>query len=281
MVQNLLVVGGDLRMEQMGRLLAQEGFRVERIKNGRDRGWREKAANADALLLPYPYAQKEGKIPGWEHGGERLEELLKCLKPYALVIAGAGVENTMAAWGEQGCSFSLKRYTDDPLFAQRNAEISAEAAVCEAMQRSHRMLDEQNILVLGYGLFARAIVWRLKALGARVWVAARRDKSRKQAMQDGAQAISFEQIVQIAPQMQIVMNTVPAVVVGPVELSRFPDEALLMELASPPYGINLSAAVELEKNVVVLPGLPSRYAPLSAAKALKEAVMRQIVEADV
>jgi len=81
--------------------------------------------------------------------------------------------------------------------------------------------------------------------------------------------------------MHVVMNTIPSVVVGAAELACFSDTALLMELASPPYGIDLSAAVEQEKNVVVLQGLPGKYAPLSAAKALKEAVMRQIVEAEV
>lgn len=271
MIRNILVVGGDQRMERMGRMLLQEGFSVQRMKNEKDDAWQEKCRAADALLLPYPYTRKEGRIPGWERGGVAPEEMLAHVAPHALVMAGAGLEECPR----------VKRYGDDPLFAQRNADISAEAAVSEVMQRTGRMLDEQNVLVLGYGLFARAIVWRLKALGSRVWVAARREKSRMAAMQDGAQAVDFSQIVQIAPQMQVVMNTVPSVVLGPVELTCFPDEALLMELASPPYGIDLSAAVELEKNVVVLPGLPARYAPVSAAKALKEAVMRQIMEADV
>lgn len=271
MVQNLLVVGGDQRMEQMGRLLAMEGFTVQRIKNEGFLSCQEKFRSADALLLPYPYSWKEGRIPGWEHGGIAPEILLQQVAPHALVMAGAGLVE----------SPRVKRYGDDPLFAQRNAEISAEAAVCEAMQRTGLMLDEQNILVLGYGLFARAIVWRLKALGARVWVAARREKSRMAAMQDGAHAIDFSQIKQLAPQMHVVMNTIPSMVVGAAELACFSDTALLMELASPPYGIDLSAAVEQEKNVVVLQGLPGKYAPLSAAKALKEAVMRQIVEAEV
>lgn len=271
MIRNLLVVGGDIRMERMGRLLAQEGFSVQRIKNGAEDDWQEKCRAAEGVLLPYPYARKEGRIPGWEHGGVGPDALLERVSPHALVMAGAGLEDCPR----------VKRYGDDPLFARRNAEISAEAAVSQVMQRTGCMLDEQNVLVLGYGLFARAIVWRLRALGSRVWVAARREKSRTAAMQDGAQAIDFSQLLQIAPRMQLVMNTVPSVVLGPVELACFPDDALLMELASPPYGIDLSAAVELEKNVVVLPGLPARYAPGSAARALKEAVMRQIMEADV
>ena len=276
MIQNLLLAGGDQRMAWAGRLLVQEGFTVTHLRGGYDECWRENVACAEALLLPYPYSVKEGKIPGWEHGGEGIETILKCLNPQSLLFVGADDGSVQNAAKELGIQWI--RYSDDPLFAQRNAEISAEAAVFEAMKRGQGMLDEKNVLVLGYGLFAKAIVWRLKALGARVWVAARRQKSRIAAAQDGAQAICFEQVVQIAPLMQLVMNTVPSVVLGPLELSMFPEETLLMELASPPYGIQLSAAVDLEKNVVVLPGLPGRYAPLSAAKALKDMVVRQLKE---
>lgn len=281
MIRNLLVAGGDLRMEQMARLLVQDGYRVERIVNGHDSGWQEKAAFTDALLLPYPHSLKDGKIPGWEHGGEVLEELLSRLNKDTLVMAGSGIDNVLEECRLNGQQFRVTHYADDQIFAERNAEISAEAAVSEVMLRSNRMLDEQNILVLGYGLFARAILWRLRVLGARVWVAARREKIQKQAIRDGAQAIGFDRIEQLAPQIHVVMNTVPSVVMGEKELSLFSDDTLFLELASPPYGIDLSAAVALEKNVAVLPGLPSRYASLSAAKALRETVQRRIEEASI
>ena len=278
MIQNLLVVGGDVRMERMGHLLRQDGYKVAFVRDGLDEGWQTKAKEADMCLLPYPYAVKEGKIPGWECGG--VEELLDVLDPHCAIMAGEGIENRQTEPPE-GIGRKILKYSDDMLFVRRNAEISAEAAVCECMHRTEQMLDEQNVLVLGYGLFARAIVWRLKALGARVWVAARREKSRLQAISDGAQAIDFGSIVQLAPQMQIVMNTVPAIVLGREELPLFSKEALLMELASPPYGIDLSTAVAMEKNVVVLPGLPGKYAPVSAAIALKNAVLHQIREVNV
>lgn len=281
MIQNLLVVGGDVRMEQMGHLLKQAGYRVNFIRDGMDGEWKEKLQQADMCLLPYPYAIRDGMIPGWEHGGVAAEELLRHASPKSIVMAGNGLNNDLAEDARDTSKNKIVKYSDDPEFVHRNAEISAEAAVHECMLRTSRMLDELNVLVLGYGLFARAIVWRLKALGARVWVAARREKSRLQAISDGAQAVDFDSIAQLAPQMQVVMNTVPAIVLAKKELAFFSDSALLMELASPPYGIDLSAAVELEKNVVVLPGLPSRYAPISAARALKDSVLHQIQEANV
>ena len=281
MIQNLLVVGGDVRMEQTGHMLKQCGYDVDLIRDGMDEDWKVKMQRADLCLLPYPYAVKDGKIPGWEHGGVAAEELLSYANSKCIVMTGNGLKSECDGIAGDMNQLKIRKYSDDPLFVQRNAEISAEAAVYECMQRMPQMLDEVNVLVLGYGLFARAIVWRLKALGARVWVAARREKSRLQAMGDGAQAVDFGGIAQLAPRMQVVMNTVPAIVLGKKELSFFADNALLMELASPPYGIDLSAAVAMEKNVVVLPGLPSRYAPISAARALKEAVLHQIQEARI
>ena len=281
MIENLLVVGGDIRMEQMRHMLKQSGYEVDLIRDGADENWRTRIQRADMCLLPYPYAVKDGKIPGWEHGGVAAEELLRFIRPGCIIMAGKGLKNDCAGTAGDANQPQIAQYSDDPLFVQRNAEISAEAAVYECMQRLSQMLDEVNVLVLGYGLFARAIVWRLKALGARVWVAARKEKSRLQAIADGAQAVGLESIVQLAPQMQIVMNTIPAIVLGNRELSFFDDSTLLLEMASPPYGIDLSAAVEMEKNVVVLPGLPSRYAPISAARALKETVLHQIQEANV
>ena len=281
MIQNLLVVGGDVRMEQTGHLLKHCGYHVDLIRDDADENWKERIQRADMCLLPYPYAVNDGKIPGWERGGVAAEELLRYVDPKCIVMAGNGLKNDCVGIDGNMNQPRIVKYSDDPMFVQRNAEISAEAAVYECMQRIPQMLDEVKVLVLGYGLFARAIVWRLKALGAKVWVAARREKSRLQAINDGAQAVDLDGVAQLVPQMQVVMNTVPAIVLGKKELSFFSDSALLMELASPPYGIDLSAAVEMEKNVVVLPGLPSRYAPISAARALKEAVLHQIQEARI
>ncbi len=271
-----LVVGGDIRMELAGRLLHKDGWQTGRICSDRDTGWPDKVKRADVILMPYPYAVKDGEIPGWSGGG--VEEVLSQAAPGAVVIAGNGLESILDSQPNPKQAFRLMHYTDAPVFSVRNAEISAEAAVSEVMQRSKRTLDELQVLVMGYGLFAKAICWRLTALGARVWVAARREQQRRQAAGDGMHAIAVEAIERVAGGMDVVINTVPAVLIGHERLEMFPDHTLFLELASPPYGIDLSAAVALEKDVVVLPGLPSRYAPMSAARAVASAVKELVKE---
>ncbi len=275
----LLIVGGDTRMHTAGYLLKKEGYDVEHLAQENADCWQEKVSRAEVIILPYPYSQKEERIPGYEHGGVDADNLLRVAKPEAFLFFGRGIENSSAVRfrPQQRC----KNYEEDPLFVQRNTELSAEAAVSELMQRSTLALDEQNILVLGYGLFAKAIVRKLKALGARVWVAARKEKARLAAAYDGALSIDFDQLHTLLPQMHAVMNTVPSIVMGREALMHCSETLLLMELASPPYGIDLSAAVEMERNVVVLPGLPARYAPLSAGAAVAASIIRQLAEVKI
>lgn len=271
----LAVVNSDARMEAAGRLLEEKGHQVcflcdlqaDRVTC---------IANADGLLLPYPWSIKETGVPGWQGGGAAA--LLEHLPAGALVMAGLGFAGTPAERLSQGLGHRVAFYGDDAAFAERNAEISAEAAVCAAMAKGGRMLDEQRVLLLGYGRFGKAIGWRLRALGAKVWVMARRQKQRLEAVGDGLQAVSPEQLSQLAPKMDLVVNTVPAVILGGDLLARFPGHTCFLELASPPYGIDLSAAAGLGRNVEVLPGLPAKYAPASAAAALASAVLRQLGE---
>ena len=197
--------------------------------------------------------------------------------PGTKVFAGAGVQEEAVRLA-QARGLRLESYQDDPVFLHRNAEISAEAAVAALMQRTDCVMDEVRVLLLGYGLFGRAIAVRLRALGARVWVAARRQAQQKLAVHDGMTAMGLEKITAVAPEMQAVLNTIPAVVLDREHLAFFAKHTLFLELASPPYGIDLPAAAEFGLHAEVLPGLPSQYAPLSAARALKETIMNRFRE---
>jgi len=272
----LAVIGSDARMEMTARLLAAEGCEAKLLSAAGTDDWQDTLRAADGLLLPYPWSVRDGKVPGWQHGG--VEALLRLLPRGALLMAGMGLVGTEAERlaGEMG--HRLRYYAEDAAFAGRNAEISAEAAICAAMSRTGCMLDEQRVLLMGYGLFGKAIAWRLGALGAKVWVAARRKRQRREAAADGFVPVPLEGISALAPGIDLVLNTIPAVVLGRQELSFFPEHTIFLELASPPYGIDLSAAAEAGCNVSVLPGLPAAYAPLSAARALKNAVLRQCKE---
>ena len=154
----------------------------------------------------------------------------------------------------------------------RNAALSAEAAVCECMLHSSMALMDESILITGYGLFGRALALRLKALGARVYVAARRAEQRSLAESEGMHSLSMAEMDRELPEMDVILNTVPARILNEDHLRRMKKNVRLLELASAPYGFDPETASKMGIDCAVLPGLPGRYSPLSAALALRESV---------
>ena len=71
----------------------------------------------------------------------------------------------------------------------------------------------------------------------------------------------------------IVFSTPPYPVLGKDELSRADAGTLFIDLASPPYGIDLEAARSLDLRAWREPGLPGRYCPESAAMVLMSHIL--------
>ena len=67
-----------------------------------------------------------------------------------------------------------------------------------------------------------------------------------------------------------VINTAPAQVLG--ELSALRDGCILLELASAPGGLDPQAAQDGGMRYISAPGLPGKYAPVSAARLIYGAV---------
>lgn len=280
MIQNILLVGGDERAARLQPLLAAQGYMVKTLGIVPGDDQTANVAAADALLFPYPFSVKNDVIP--THNGLTLypADVLEHAAPHATVLAGAGLETAVAAANARGAGLRLRHYAQHEPFVQANADISAEATVYEVMGLGAHALSDLTILVTGYGRYGQSTAKRLLALGATVWVAARRDKQRLLASSDGMRVVSIDDISSIAGEIDVLVNTVPAHILPIETLKRFPKECCLLEVASAPYGFDRQAAEALGLHCQTLPGLPARYAPGSAAKALMKACIRLLTEAE-
>lgn len=263
---DFLIVGGDRRMGLLARLLSQDGFTVDTLglRPGDEKTAR--IGEAKTLLFPYPVSVRNGRVPTQTGLLIRPEEILAQAAPETTVLAGRGLEGIAL------------RYEQAEDFARRNAELSAESALGEVMQRSERALMDVRLLITGYGLFGRALAMRCRALGAWVWVAARREAARRQAAEDGMEAIPLEEMGERAAHVHMLLNTVPAPIIEEDVLKALPESAWLLELASAPYGFDREAAERLHPRFEMLPGLPGKCVPLSAALTLKDACLALLKE---
>jgi len=274
----LLMVGGDRRSLMLEPLLRQDGHEVHTLGLHADDERNMDIQWAEALIFPYPFAVKNGLVPALSGITLHAEDVLQRAEDGVRILAGKGIEPYALTAEMLHKKFRLLRYGDDELLSQQNADLSAEAALCEAMQRTERALPDMKVLVVGYGLFGRSLARRLRLLGAEVWIAARRMEQRLLASGDGMHAVAIREIENLMPETDMVLNTVPAQVIGERAMERLRRGSWMLELASAPYGFDRETAAAMGIQCEVLPALPARYAPMSAALALKTATDRLLEE---
>ncbi len=168
--------------------------------------------------------------------------------------------------------WTLWRVLEDEMYVQKNAEISAEGGIYAAMGTADFALQNAMCLVIGYGRIGKALTHRLCALGAQVIVAARRRESRDAA---GEGSVDLPDIPAILPRMNMVFNTVPSPVLQREELTMARPDALLIDLASAPYGIDLETARGMGLRAWREGGIPGHYCPQTAAQLLLDYLERR------
>jgi len=264
----LLAVGGDRRMQGAADAAKRAGWESRWIQDGRLQG----ESACDVLLMPWPRSfQGDTLVTQPGHGGESREAVLRAMPPARLVLCGSGIEPEEIA--QAGAVISPG---GDELFLRRNAQLTAEGAICRAMQRMERALLGSTCLVTGFGRIGQELTARLVAMGAFVIVCARSEIQMRASHAVGAHPVPLAQMAEAAGAADLILNTVPSLVLGEEALSAVRQEALILELASAPYGVDLAAAKRLGVQVDVESGVPGRYAPLEAGEALFEVAQRYI-----
>ena len=266
----LIAWGGDARIEAAVQAARREGWDSLHIRKEEDLA--DLPESADVVLLPWPKSFREGKLvtlPG-DWAAER-ETVLKSLPPCRLLLAGRDA-------GKCPCAGKLLRPEEDEVFLRRNAELTAEGALARILRHKGRVLPGRLAVVTGFGRVGRAMAQRLCAMGAFVVVCARNEGQMQAAHELGAHPVPLAELGTMAKRADVVVNTVPALLLGRPILERMDRNTLLVELASAPYGIDLDAAVQLGLEVALESGLPGRYAPKDAGEALFACVRRALDE---
>lgn len=156
------------------------------------------------------------------------------------------------------------------------ARLTAEGAI--ALLRPETGLSGAHILLLGYGRIARLLARELQKAGALVTAAARSGEQRAWAESEGIEALPLDALSGALDRFDVIIGTIPAPVLTEPLLALVRKDALLLELASAPGGIDAAAAHERGLRYIRAPGLPAKYAPERAAVILRDAVYAAAAE---
>lgn len=244
---NLWVAGGDLRQAKLAELLAADGHTVHTWAlegHGPLAGVRMEedpagAELADCVILPLPAEEEGGLLHTPLSDRPRpLAELLAPLRPGQLVCAGMVGPTLTALAAERG--LILQDYFAREELAVANAVPTAEGAIQIALEELPITLHGARVLVIGFGRIGKALARRLAGLGAKVSVAARKWSDLAGAESCGYCGEQTEHLAGWLCGYDLVVNTVPAPVLGLTELSDLKPGCLVIDLASKPGGAGVA-----------------------------------------
>ena len=278
-IYKLAVLGGDLRLVHAAKRLAETGFSVsvyalaERIckEDVREESALSDAlADADAVLLPVPLTRDGVHLFSlWKPAEILISEIFENAPRHAAILAG----------GADGFSEPrLYDYAKREDFARKNAIPTAEGALLLALEALSETIHGLSVGIIGFGRVARECAALFHRLDAKITVFARRKEARNEASREGFAAFPVSSLFEYAQSFRLLINTVPARVIDEKTLSALSEDALLLELASKPYGADPERATEMGVHMLLGGALPGKYFPKTAGIIIADTVTDMLRE---
>lgn len=237
-------------MKYLGQKLNQNGYKAKELNE---------IPESPAVFIVSP-----GKKP------DQLAELVKELPPGSVLVGGQTGEELTAQAQKRGVRYV--NIMEDEAFSVQNAVPTAEGALALILSNTEYVLRGTDAAITGFGRIGKILSQMLHHMGAAVHVIARNPVDRAWAM--GFHVCELAAMRDELRGCRILVNTVPAQIIGINELQAMQPNSLLIELASFPYGFDARLAEEMGHRVIMAQALPAKTAPESAAEYMAEAVMR-------
>ena len=285
--RKLAILGGDRRQIAMARHLSALGYPVFVWGLGDCRGelgdalfcdtWEKAIKAAEVVILPLPASADGVRIHCPLHDQDVLLRVTTLLGGIGerLLLGGRFTEPIRSMVDQLGVKWI--DYFESEVLQLKNAVPTAEGAIAIAMRELPVTIDGVEAAVIGYGRIGELLAEKLRALGARVTVFARRSEqlTRAETRHHTAQRLVCD-CGRYRPSSlssyRVVFNTVPQRIVTKEVLETLRRNCVLIDLASAPGGIDLSAAREMGLCAVWGTALPGKVAPESAGEILAQSI---------
>ncbi|MBQ5584627.1 MAG: dipicolinate synthase [Ruminiclostridium sp.] len=269
--KNIWVVGGDRRQVYLAGLLREDGHTLHTVGLGEKERGLDDLALAHCVILPLPVLGKNGRIhTPLSQEKIDLSQVLDHMRP-GQVLCGGMVSPEVREAGERAGLQVFDYYAREECMVA-NAVPTAEGAVQVAMEQMPFTLHSARVLVLGFGRVGKLTAHRMRALGARVTVAAADYGDLAWAAAYNYESIRLEELACELGGFQLIVNTIPAQVLDARRLAWVDPAVFILDLASAPGGVDLIRGEELGLHILQAPGLPGRTAPVTAAAAIRDSI---------
>lgn len=276
MDKTFMIIGGDNRLGALAQMLIADGKLVYSFaldKYPHNIGKVNTLKDADIYILPMPLNKNNFNTP-LAINDINLYNILDNINPKATIFAGAVADDIYKMYPKLKIIDYLKR----PELAILNAIPTAEGAIALALDNMDIMLHSCKCLVIGNGRIGKVLSQKLYALGVDITVSARCETDFADIYSKGYKSIHTSSLNPHLNEFDLIINTIPVMVLSREELSHIRLNTLIIDLASKPGGTDFVFANELGIKTIHALSLPGKVAPNTSAKFIKNTIYNIIRE---
>jgi dipicolinate synthase subunit A len=242
--------------------------------------WRDALGGVSAVVLPLPCSTDHETV-NMPLSAEKIliADLFQAMNKNQIILAGKVTEKVRQL--ALMYNIYIADYFEREELTVLNAVPTVEGAVQLAMEETPVTLRGSKCLVLGYGRIGKLLSKTLYALGADVTASARKLSDLAWIKIQGFTAAQTSEIAEVIPACDIIFNTIPCIVLDESALARVRPDALIIDLASKPGGVNFDAAARLGIKVIWALSLPGKVAPITAGRIITDTLVNLAEELGV
>ncbi len=282
-IKSFLIIGGDSRqlymadyLESLGYTVSIYGLPEENRKCPKD--VKALISENDAVILPLPVS-KDGKfVFSLVPMKETVDDIVSCLNENHIVFGGMFNKGIETKISKKGAKFYDYFRRED--VTVMNTVPTVQGILKVIIDNIDYTIHSSKCAVFGYGRVGRITADILKSLGADVTVCARKYGDTAVAACKGIEGCFISDFNRIAGEFDIIINTVPAIVINRNIIERLSKNCLIIDVASAPFGTDFAAAAEFGIKALQCSSLPGKVAPKTAGKIISDGILNILREED-
>lgn len=230
----------------------------------------------DIVILPITGTDETGNVEVVfsDHKIHLSEEWFQQLNPGTKVFTG--ITNNYLNYVTENASLTLIPLLNRDDIAILNSIPTAEGTVMMAMEHTDFTIHSSKVVVVGFGRVGHTVARTFAALGAKVAVSARSKKDLARIKEMGLEPIDIKTLPESVSDCDILINTVPALVVTKETIKQLPSHSIIIDIATRPGGTDFDYAKKRGIRAILSKSLPGIVAPKTAGKILAEVIIEHI-----
>lgn len=282
LVKCVSIIGGDLRIVKLAQMLAKDNVEVwtyalEKAENLNKiekihmcNTIEEMAEKSDIIIGSIPLSSNNTDInTTFSEKKITIEELTEKIKGKKFIAGSIKQEFYKHA---EGKNIEIIDLLNREELSVLNTISTAEGAIQIAMEETQKTIHGSNIMVMGYGRVGKILTNMLKGIGANVYCEARKNVDLAWIKAYGYNPVHLNEIDKHLKEMDVIINTIPHIILDSEKLSKLKEDCLIIDLASNPGGIDRNEAKKKGIKTIWALSLPGKVAPLTSAEFIKDTI---------